>query len=266
MSRISTFQVLKGFAQGVAGAVSGAVSYPLGTLPLNRHLPGALVDTYRAIYKTNKIGPNLKTVACVTVPVAGAVIPPLLFVSSTLYGFVRSGLSGAAIERYKEKSFFSRVFGTIRDDLKTVDEKLIKDLLPHLRDYQPSPLAEGEKPFDISPFKALKGVLCGFTLTLLEGPSLFLITLVRTPRIAFSLLKSIFESVDDFATFVLSLLLTFLLCGILVLLPPLVMLSTMCFGLGAGCVRGYTNGIRDAINGLFQDLKSWDEVLRSFKS
>jgi hypothetical protein len=144
MSRISTFQVLKGFAQGVAGAISGAVSYPLGTLPLNRHLPGALVDTYRAIYKTNKVGPNLKTVAYVTAPVAGAVVPPLLFVSSALYGFVKSGLSGADIERYNEKGFFSRVFCTIRDDLKTVDERLVKDLLPHLRDYQPNPLAEGE--------------------------------------------------------------------------------------------------------------------------
>ncbi len=265
MSRVTTFQVLKGFVHGVVGAVSGAISYPLGTLSLNRHLPGALVDTYRAVYKTNNVGPNLKAVAYVTIPVAGVVAPPLLFVSSALYGFVRSGLSGASIfERY-EKSFFSRVFGVIKEDLKTADEKLIKDLLPHLHDYQPSPLAEDEKPFDISPFKAVKGILCGLTLTLLEGPSLSLITLLRTPRIAFSLLRTIFESVDDFATFVLSLLLTFLLFGILVLFPPVLMLGTMCFGLGAGCVRGYSEGIKSAAKGLFQDLKSWDQILKGFK-
>lgn len=267
MSRISTFQVLKGFVQGVTGAVIGAVSYPVGTLPVNRHLPGALLDTYRVIYQTNAIGPNLKAVAYVTVPVGGVVVPLLVLTGTTLYGFVRTALSGAQITRdMSDKIFFSRVFGTIRDDLKTIDKKLVENLLPHLRDYQPSPLAEGEKPFDISPFKAVKGVLCGLALTLVEGPSLFLITLLRLPRIAFSLLRTIFESVDDFATFVLSLLLTFLLIGVLALLPPLVMLSTMCFGLGAGCVRGYSEGIRSAVSELFNDLKSWDEVLKSFKS
>jgi hypothetical protein len=267
-SRLTTLEVLQIFAQGVTGAVIGAVSYPLATLPLNRHLPGAFVNTYKAIHKVVSVGPNLKAVAYVTVPIAGVAIPPLLFAGSALFGFVRGAISAVWTDRDDEKKqgFFSRVFGSVSEDLETVDKTLVEDLLPRLRDYQPDPLPEGEKPFDISPFRAVKGVLCGVVLTLLEAPALALITLLRVPGLFFSLLEAIFRGVDSFATLVLALLMTFLAAGVLVLVPPVLALGTICFGVGAGCVRGYSDGVRSAVAGVFSDLGNWNKILSQIQS
>lgn len=257
--RNTTFEVVKAFVHGVAGSVIGAVSYPVGTLPLNRHLPKAVVDAYRTVYRTNVIGPNLKGVAYVTIPVAGAVVPPLLVTSSALYGFIRSAIAGAFSD--SEKTFFSRVFGTVKDELQTVDQKLIEDLLPQLHDYQPQPLPEGKQPFDISPFRALKGVVCGVAFTLLEAPALFLITLLRVPKIVYSFMTHMFKEAQSFEEFVMLCLMLFLVTGALVLLPPVVMLGSICFGLGVTCARTYSKGIKHAMSRMFNDIKSWNKIL-----
>jgi hypothetical protein len=243
------------FGKAIVGSAVGAVTYPVWVVPQElRHLPEATFSAYKAIWRENRIGPNLKTVIFATMPIAVLAVPPLMVVGGAIYGLFRGAFSTF-------KDGFTGIFRAVKEDTAKVDNLLAGEFIPKLYDYYPKPLPDGKKPFDISPFQMVKSLVSATATVAIGAPLMFATAVMRLPQLYVRALREIFRKA--MAGWLMNILFFILLTVALALIPPLALFAAVCANVGLGAVRGYRYGIREAIIRMFKDVRELNKMLSS---
>lgn len=238
---------------GLVGAAIGLVTYPIPhTLRALWHYPKIIASSAKALFRENRIGPNLKCLIFLASPVAIAAAPVVVFVGSALYGMVVTAGSGAV------EFFSSRMFNRIIKDNQKASE-YIRDFLPRLWDYHPEPLKEGVKPFDIRIAEAIRGLAVGVVTTLVGATLMLVIMIGYSPKLLLRLVTEFFKTLVD--SFFFALLLFCVGVPVIVLVVCLIPVAAVLANLGQGCRRGYSSGVSAGLGGMFSDIGQLLEVL-----
>ncbi|HOX60709.1 MAG TPA: hypothetical protein PLV72_01735 [Candidatus Magasanikbacteria bacterium] len=248
------------FCKALPGALLGSATYPLPMMAkVLRHLPSAVSSGYRVLWRTNSIGPNLKTVIGVAIPAGAIIVPALAIPCAAIYGLP---IGAWKVSSKGVKSLFTK----IREDLKWIDENLVGSLLPSLRNYEPTPLESGKVPFDISPLRAIVSVLTSAISTTIAAPietSMFL-------YYWFPVLGRMYHDIlhhEDLPFFLALLALIVIPIGMTIAIP-VVALASILGNIGAGTYRSYKKGgdFRHAMVSVWHDIKKLQEQLKAFST
>lgn len=177
----------------LVGAPCGTAVVGVGNLltTLKRY-PEAITSAYRALWRWNQIGPVTKTTITVASPLVLVAVPCAVTLGSAVfglgYGFYRcAGLSD------KDEGGIVIAFDAFVDILKKFDEDFLVNALVALDKYAPSPLPEGEEPFDISYMRGLRALGSMIVLGPVEGMGLTLATWRRVPRAVYEAYRAIWR-------------------------------------------------------------------------
>lgn len=238
---------------GLLGAAVGLVTYPVPhTLRAIWYLPKGTVAAARALFRENRIGPNLKGLAYFASPVAIIAIPPLMFLASAVYGM-------AVIAKHGSDGFFTpELVKQFVDDHKEA-QKIVKVMIPKLWDYRPDQLPEGKEPFDIRLFQALRGLIVGVATTLIGATLMLLVGILFSPKLLWRLLTEFFRAL--FEQFFLAILLFVLGIPAIALIICAAPFAAVIACLAQGCRRGYQKGIAEGFGGMFSDVGNFADVL-----
>ena len=226
-------------AVGLVGAAAGAVIETTGnTVSSVYHSAVGTVEAYRSLWKTEAIGPVLKTSIAVLLPVATVAVPLLTAIGSAgvgLYrGFtkgVREGLGGAIEASLKDvKDFNGEVAPGARKGIRE-----IADAKP----------GEGEKPFDISPINGVKGAVAGVGNAVVGGVGIGLSTLSQLPEAFVTGNRAISKADIGLPLKTVSHVVSLPLA---VVAAPLGFVGGALFGLGAGAYHGYKDGFSESFS------------------
>jgi hypothetical protein len=235
--------------RGIGGMAAGTVTYTvLATPRIIRRLPRALHAAYSMTSKAKAIGPNLKGVIYVLLPVGALLIVPLSPVVIALAG------AGVGVARGVGRK---NVIVEAWHDTRRIDEEFVKRVIPDMYAYAPDDLEEGKSPFDISPLRGLKSLLTGI------GGAAY--SLVASGLIVSRwMLPNIHRKTwnpSKFNGFEQAMVWS-LVTVVWVLTPALGLLGGAVLGLVQGCRYGYTNGFRTAFRHLKEDHKKLHEFLK----
>lgn len=246
MSRDKDFGFVDFFAS-LCGIAQAVPAYPLFAVPrILRHIPRGVVNAIRALWRDERVGPNLKCMITIAIPAVAVITPPFVAVISALYGVYK----GVSLTWGKDKSVFS-VIPRVYDDVRELDQKEVAGMITRLRTYHPQPLQAGKKPFDISAFQALRGLVAGVAGAAVGTPIMATLIAVRIPQLFWRGLCMVW---DDRTPFFLSLLGSAVVLVVTALLPLLAVVGPALFELKEGVQHGYEHGIGYALS------KTWDTV------
>lgn len=246
----------------IAEAIRGLLSAPLcaaitciGNTPISIiQLPGAVKSTYKALIKENRIGPNLKTLAAVTIPIGIPLVLPLVSIGSFGFGFGIGFLLG------QEEGLSSALEGSV-DTVKEFNKETVNDFILRLDDYTPKPLPPGVEPFDIKILESLRGLLC----TVVCGP---ISCLVGSAITAFYLPKAVLcafyrwlENLGEVPVMATSLFIVF--WPLLAVLTALAPVAGALYGIVTGAARGYKYGVSKSVKYIMKDMKQYRKLLSS---
>ena len=246
MSRDKDFGFVD-FVASLFGIAQAVPAYPLFAVPrILRHIPRGVVNAIRALWREERIGPNLKCMGTFAIPAVAVMTPPFVAVISALYGVYK----GVTLTRGEKKSVF-RVIPKAYDDVRDLDRKEVAGMITRLRTYHPQPLEVGTKPFDISVFQALRGFVAGVACAAVGTPIMAALIAVRIPQLFW---RGMCMAWEGRTPFFLSLLGTVAVLVVTALLPLLAVAGPALFELKAGVQHGYEHGIGYALS------KTWDTV------
>ncbi len=238
---------------GLVGAGIGLVTYPIPhTLRALWHYPKTIASSARALFRENRIGPNLKSLIFLASPVAIIAAPVVVLVGSALYGMVVTAGAGAT-EFFSDK-MVNRI---VKDNQKA--SEYIKDVLPRLWDYHPAPLKEGDKPFDIRIGEAIRGLVVGVVTTLVGATLMLLVMIVYSPKLLLRLVVEFFKLLAE--SFFLAVLIFLIGLPVIALIVCQIPVAAVVVNLGQGCRRGYSSGVSAGLGGMFSDIGHLLEIL-----
>jgi len=131
----------------IGGAVIGAGNTFIALV----RLPKATSEAYKALWRTETIGPNLKTLFSLTAPAVIVAVPPVVALASTVGG-AGYGVYLGFIDPLK---VVGRTIGVV----KKFDRRIVDELVAELMEFHPR-LDEGQEPYDIKIAEAFKGLFC----------------------------------------------------------------------------------------------------------
>lgn len=246
---------LKQLGNGLLGGIIGSVAYSFVAAPLElRHLPRAVVSAYRALYRENRIGPNLKTAVYVISPLGIVIIPPLSITAGVIFGLLRGATSSS-------EHGIGGLGRDFKDDLAKIDGEVVKSLVS-MYDYQPNPLPAGKKPFDISVFQTFKALVASIAAAVIGTPAMTAVAVLRLPRFYIRSVKSLFRECKDDRYFVV--LAAVLMTAVIPLVPLLALLAAIFVNLARGGYHGYTEGVGKAAVKAVEDTREVDKWLKNF--
>lgn len=199
--------------------------------------PRAIAQAYKTLYKTDKIGPVLKTAIAVTLPVALVAGPAATALGSFGFGLFRGaseavhhGLASAVSEGVRDIGRFNKdVAGKLVDAIKQEETEK---------------LPEGQKPYDIKVLEAGKGLVGGIAGAAIVGGGVGAITLMRTPQGVVKAYSEIWKS--DLGP-VLKTTASILVPPAAVVAAPLGLVGGAVYGLATGFAEGYQKGLSESI-------------------
>ncbi len=244
-----------GFCLGIVGAIVGAFLYPILFVPRALwHWPRLTISTYRAIWRENRIGPNLKAAIFATLWILVLVFPVIVLIVSICYGFFACAYKGA----------FDHLRGIkkqIRRDTQWVDDIFLSEILIGFESYHPDPLPEGEVPFDIPVHKCIEAVASSICVTAIVSPCLLIVTLIWLPGVY---LRTLYNIVTETEQFLLGLLLAILVTAGIVLAVPLAPVGSVGFSVCIGCYLGYKKGVLRALKDAIEVIRDWFNWLKEY--
>ncbi len=255
---------------------AAVVSIPFGaalglarSLPAVRHWPRAAWNSVRVTYQTPRLGPNLKTVCLVTMPVAIVAAPVLVVVAGTAYG------AGAAfVATFGEEGNIFEGMGKAWSGVGSASE-LLTDAMPKFSHYLPPALKDTETPYEIPLIPAIKSVVSGFVGTAIEAPMELTLCVLHAPRLVWRSFRFIWTSGKDEAFFddddmsalsvhgfVMRVFLSICFLLALALVTALLPILTVVGSLSLHVYRCYKRGLRRAWSGVVNDLRLTHASLR----
>jgi hypothetical protein len=249
---------IKQAVSGLAGAVAvGAIETVGNTACSLIQTPRALAQAYKTLYKTDMIGPVLKTAIAITLPVGLVAGPALTALGSLGFGIYRGaseaiehGLASAVSEGVKD-------IGRFNNDLAGKAVEAMKDA-------ETEHLPAGQKPYDIRVIEAGKGLVGGVAGAVIDGAGIGLITLVRTPQGVGKAYKAIWTS-DQGP--VLRVTESLLVPPAAIIAAPLATVGGALYGLVTGFGTGYSKGLGESINNSAKTVgKVNDAISEAFKN
>lgn len=237
------------------GAVVGGVG--IGGASLIR-TPEAVATSYKALWNTPKIGPNLKTaLGVVGLPIAAVLADAVAPIAGAGYGLFR-GFTGALRNDSDSDEFFPGITDTAHDVGRYYKEA--PDYLKTAYESVTKPLAAGETTYDVKVFEAVKGIVAGIGTAPLMALGIGALTLFRTPQAFARTWNTIWEGKD-------APIMSSTLSGALILATPianaLAPVAGLFYGFGRGVQKGYTTGLKDAFVTSWNDIKKYDEFTSS---
>lgn len=252
---ISIFRAGAALGAGAIGTVVGAVG--IGGASLIR-TPEAVATSYKALWDTPKIGPNLKTALGVAgLPIAAVLADTVAPVAGAGYGLFR-GFTGALKKDSGGDGFVGGITKTMDDVVRYYDQapSFLNDAYGSIT----QPLAEGEKPYDVKIFEAAKGIVAGVGTAPLMALGIGALTLLHTPKAFGKLWNAIWEGGNE------APILATTLSGALILATPiadvLAPVAGLFYGFGRGVQKGYTTGMKDAFVTSWNDIKNYNKLAR----
>lgn len=248
---ISIFGAIKGL---IFGAPLVAVIDVIGNTAITVYrLPWALVNSYKALWRENRVGPRVKTVVSIVLPAVGLLVIPLGVVGSVLYGIGIGFWVGSwhGLGAAKDKAI---------KDLKWV-KKNTAALTEFLSEFHPEPLPEGKKPFDIKIWEGVAAFLAAAICCPIGSLGGGLVALRRVPsflRFAYDLLLKKGDGR------ILRISLFFLCFPASVIAVPFITLAGAIFGIGKGCQSGYKKGFIRAIRDVSKGVDDFRKAARDF--
>ncbi|MEW6282473.1 MAG: hypothetical protein AB1758_27945 [Candidatus Eremiobacterota bacterium] len=235
-------------AEGLTGAVLGAGIEGVGNTASSLvRLPEAVYQSYKALIKTEQIGPVLKTTIGLLLPAVAVATPVLVALGSIGFGLWRGFTEGV------ENGIGSAVSKSA-EDVKTFHNELSGKLLDELRKYESEPLEPGEEPYDIKVVEGAKGLVGATAGAAIDGVGIGLVTLAQTPRGVVKAYKEIWKS--DMGP-VQKVTVSLLVPPAAVLAAPLGVVGGAIYGLAIGAKEGYTNGVGAAVSKSGEAVKDW---------
>ncbi len=244
--------------------VSSIVSPAVGVIEavgvtgiLLKRYPRGLFNTYRALYRTRHIGPNLKTAITIVSPIGLAVMPAVALVVGFGYGMYLGFWGSLPEARRKDRDILGRVASSLKDL-----DNIVADSTDWLIGYQPD---GSEKTFDIKVFEAIRGVLASFTSIAIETIPIFGLTVGYSIKGIPNALRHLWNYFKD-TPIMLSLLAFFALPSVLIVGIPLAALGSIVYASCEGWYIGYKDGMQKAINTSIENVKYWRKFMSNLVS
>jgi hypothetical protein len=253
---ISIFRAGAALGSGVVSATVGAVG--IGGASLIR-TPEAVGKAYKALWNTKYIGPNLKTMLGIGgLPIAAVLADVAAPIAGMGYGLWRGFAGTFKHDKVGAGEAFVRGIEDTAKDVGTYFEKAPE----YLQDAYASvtkPLPEGQEPFDVKIFEAVKGLATGIATAPVMALGIGALTLYRTPSLVGRGLETIWEESGRPVT-------NLTLSGALLLATPIVdvlaPVAGLLFGFGDGIHKGYTKGTKAAFENVWENLKRYNRMTR----
>ena len=145
-------------------------------------LPHDIFITYYSFFKTEKIGPNLKAMAMMLLPIPLILWPPSVCIATLVFG-AGLGLFQPITHTFDDQYevFCGGIIETLKDSAQYVKEfwKFNNNsYFSYLFDFRSYKLGENEKPFDISLIQLFIGTLIGTSGAIIDGVCFTLLSVV----------------------------------------------------------------------------------------
>lgn len=247
---ISVGQALSAFV----GAGAGAVIETVGVTALSiASTPRNVVQAYKTLWNTERLGPILKTTLGALIPAAAVATPVAAALGSCLYGMYRGfteGMKGGVGEAIRETA------GDVNDFRKQMGGKLIA----WLQEVETEPLPPGEEPYEIKVIEGGKGLVGAAAGAVIDGVGVGAVTLVNTPRALVKAFRTLARDEDHGPIWKTT---------VGVLIPPVALLATplgvvggALWGLGTGAAKGYSEGLGPSVKGSVDTVRKYNELVR----
>lgn len=213
--------------------------------------PQALVQAYKTLYKTDYIGPVLKTAIAVTLPVGLVAFPVLTAIGSCGFGLFRGfqeGMEHGVVSAVKEGA----------KDIGRFNKEIAGKGIELMKEAEEEHLPPGDKPYDIKIIEAGKGLVGGVAGAVIDGAGIGLITAVRTPQGVFRVYKEIWTS-DQGP--VLRVTESILVPPAALLAAPLATVGGALYGLVTGFGAGYSKGLSESLDKSFETVSQYNKMV-----
>lgn len=220
-------------------AVTAPVEALGNTAAVTLRLPNAVFEAYRTTWRTPKVGPKIKGLTSVLIPVAAATLPPLAAVASTLWGLGYGAYAGA---QYGALNAVRPAFGHI----DKIWQLGAADALSHFTEEMRAPLKPGEEVFDIRILEAGHGLVGGVASAAIEAVVAGAIGVYRMPGAWWRLWTAGVPKVAE-ESVPISLAVGILGTAVVPVAAALCPVAGAFFGLGEGAVEGYRRGVAAAL-------------------
>lgn len=248
-------------------AMAAFCGAPLGTVTLTvgntgvmlKRLPSLTLEAYRALWRDERIGPNLKTMISVA-GAPGIALAPVIVVTG-------SAIGGAGYGFYCGLDDITKTYGRMRKMTREFDEEEIKKLLAQLKQRAPK-LREGQEPFDIRIVEAGKGVLAVFFIAPVEAAGLTLTAYrhwIGLYRAYLRLIWNKFGS-DEVLEKLLAAASTDLVTVIAVVGLPVVPVLAATYSMADMMYHGYRRGLGDSVRKVGERLSDLNRHLHELRN
>lgn len=247
----------------VTAAPAGAAIVGLGNTAVTFiRLPEATWKTYRAIVKTPRVGPVIKSTVALVLPIGIAATPPTALLLSTLVGLGYGFYKGC--DYSDENGPRGLKLGVVKSAelVRKFNDVAVEDgFLKWLEDTWYEPLKEGEEPFDVPIIDGMRGLVSAVLAAPFEAVGLTLVVLRHWPRAVYEMYRAIWSWPDSLLMLTFSVAASALGLMAAVLVVPLAPVASLACGLGDTCVEGYRHGIRAAFKKGFERVRHLHEGL-----
>lgn len=211
-----------------------------------------LYHAYKTLWKTEMIGPVLKTSIGLLLPVAAVASPVLTCVGSIGFGLFR-GFSASL------DGGFGNAVKKGCEDVKYFHKDVEGSLVKTLQEWETEKLPAGQKPFDIRVVDGAKGLIGGVADGAVDGLGIGLITLARTPQGVVKAYKDIWK--DNSQGPVLKTTESLLVPLAAVVATPLATVVGAVYGLATGFQKGYSEGLGASLEQGGKNVKDFNHLV-----
>ncbi|MHC9542061.1 MAG: hypothetical protein AB9903_21340 [Vulcanimicrobiota bacterium] len=237
--------------KGLTGAAIGATIETVGNTASSLvNLPKATFHAAKTIWKTDVIGPVLKTSLTALLPVAVAATPALVALGSLGFGIFRGFSEGM------EHGLGEAVKASAKD-VKTFHKDLASKAVNELQNLETPHLEPGEKPYDIKIIEAGKGIVGAAAGAVIDGAGVGGLTLAKLPKGSYKVYEGIFKSdIGPVAKTTASILAPV----VIALATPLATVGGAVYGVYKGFADAYKEGLVDSVKNRLHDVKQYHEA------
>jgi hypothetical protein len=238
----------------VAGAPAGAAIFTVGnTVNSIVLLPKAAYRTYRALWKSKRIGPNLKAILSILTPVGLVLVPPTVALTSAIggmgYGF------------YKTIHSLSKGTKDCWNGVKKLKE-LANEMLNHLGE---DDFSTPDDVYDIKILESLRGLICAFVFAPVEAAGTTIVLFLKWCPVVWQANKLLWrDNNSSISKLIFNASISTLVTLSALLAIPLTPLCTALFSLGDMCYHGYKDGFGSAAKKSFERIANFNTMLNDF--
>jgi hypothetical protein len=232
--------------------ISAGISGVCNTVNTFKHLPKATYTAYKTIWKSKKLGPNLKVLLSALVPFGVVLTPPIVLLGSTIFGL------GHGFWTAIDKGSYNKVPRESWELVKRLDNT-IKENLDECLTGNDEEL--NDEYFDIRILEAIRGLLCALIFAPIEAVGVVLALIHKWFPVVFRLYKHLWHTDGTIVNFIFNIALALLITVAALLSIPLAPLCAALFSIGDMSYQGYKFGFAEAGKRCFNHIKDFHSLL-----